>query len=101
MSAALAPGDAADARSSAAEIDMPLPAPLRRWLGRHARAQGEESRAGGLAALLAETGATGIGDVYRNRISRWRDPAADRMTVGCRQLCTANSRAMRRSMLKG
>ncbi|MQP74913.1 asparagine synthase (glutamine-hydrolyzing) [Stenotrophomonas sp. MYb238] len=53
-----------------------VPAPLRRWLGRHARAQGEESRAGGLAALLAETGATGIGDVYRNRISRWRDPAA-------------------------
>jgi len=31
---------------------------------------------GGLAALLAETGARGIGDVYRNRISRWRDPAA-------------------------
>ncbi|MBR7560083.1 hypothetical protein KC218_26395, partial [Mycobacterium tuberculosis] len=27
-------------------------------------------------ALLAETGARGIGDVYRNRISRWRDPAA-------------------------
>ena len=53
-----------------------VPAPLRRWLGRHARAQGEASRAGGLAALLAEAGATGIGDVYRNRISRWRDPAA-------------------------
>lgn len=53
-----------------------VPAPLRRWLGRHARAQGEASRAGGLAALLAETGASGIGDVYRNRISRWRDPAA-------------------------
>jgi asparagine synthase (glutamine-hydrolysing) len=53
-----------------------VPAPLRRWLGRHARAQGEASRAGGLAALLAEAGATGVGDVYRNRISRWRDPAA-------------------------
>ncbi|WHL17477.1 asparagine synthase (glutamine-hydrolyzing) [Stenotrophomonas acidaminiphila] len=53
-----------------------VPAPLRRWLGRHAHAQGEASRAGGLAALLAEAGATGIGDVYRNRISRWRDPAA-------------------------
>lgn len=34
MSAELAPGDAADARSSAAEIDMPLPAPLRRFGGR-------------------------------------------------------------------
>ncbi len=53
-----------------------VPAPLRRWLGRRAHAQGEASRAGGLAALLAEAGATGIGDVYRNRISRWRDPAA-------------------------
>ncbi|WP_409475493.1 asparagine synthase (glutamine-hydrolyzing) [Stenotrophomonas sp. Y-13] len=53
-----------------------VPAPLRRWLGRHARAQGEDSRAGGLPALLAEAGASGIGDVYRNRISRWRAPAA-------------------------
>ena len=53
-----------------------VPAALRRWLGRHAGGQGEASRTGGVAALLAETGARGIGDVYRNRISRWRDPLA-------------------------
>lgn len=53
-----------------------VPAPLRAVLARVAHGQGEASRAGGMAALLAETGATGIGDVYRNRISRWRDPAA-------------------------
>jgi len=51
-----------------------VPAPLRGWLARHAG--GEDSRTGGLAALLAEAGARGIGDVYRNRISRWRQPAA-------------------------
>jgi len=51
-----------------------VPAPLRRWLGARAGRQGEASRTGGLAALVAETGARGIGDVYRNRISRWRDP---------------------------
>ena len=53
-----------------------VPAPLRRWLGARSTGQGEASRTGGLAALLAETGARGIGDVYRNRISRWRDPLA-------------------------
>ncbi len=53
-----------------------VPAPLRRWLGGHAGGQGESSRTGGVAALLAEAGARGIGDVYRNRISRWRDPLA-------------------------
>ena len=53
-----------------------VPGPLRRWMGARAQQQGEASRTGGLAALLAETGARGIGDVYRNRISRWRDPAA-------------------------
>lgn len=53
-----------------------VPAPLRRWMARHAHTQGEASRTGGLAALLAESGARGIGDVYRNRISRWRDPVA-------------------------
>ncbi len=52
------------------------PASRRRWRGRHAGGQGEASRTGGVAALLAETGARGIGDVYRNRISRWRDPLA-------------------------
>lgn len=51
-----------------------VPAPLRGWMARHA--DGEGSRTGGLAALLAEAGARGIGDVYRNRISRWRRPAA-------------------------
>jgi len=53
-----------------------VPAPLRRWMASHAHTQGEASRTGGLAALLAESGARGIGDVYRNRISRWRDPVA-------------------------
>lgn len=53
-----------------------VPAPLRRWMAAHSQTQGEASRTGGLAALLAETGARGIGDVYRNRISRWRDPVA-------------------------
>ncbi len=62
------------------------PAPLRRWLGRHANGQGEDSRAGGLAALRAELGAQGIGDVYRNRISRWRNPAA--VVCGAREPAT-------------
>jgi len=53
-----------------------VPAPLRRWMAAHAQRQGEASRTGGVAALLAETGARGIGDVYRNRITRWRDPVA-------------------------
>ncbi len=53
-----------------------LPVPLRRWLAAREGGRGEDSRTGGLAALLAETGARGIGDVYRNRISRWRDPVA-------------------------
>jgi len=51
-----------------------VPAPLRAMLAR--RAGGEASRTGGLAVLFAEAGARGIGDVYRNRISRWRAPAA-------------------------
>ncbi len=53
-----------------------VPAPLRSWLGKRPAARGESSRTGGIAALLAEMGARGIGDVYRNRISRWRDPEA-------------------------
>lgn len=58
-----------------------VPAPMRRWLARHsrqsvARGQGEASRAGGFAAFAAEMGARGIGDVYRNRIVRWRFPEA-------------------------
>ncbi len=60
-----------------------VPAPLRRWMAAHSQTQGEASRTGGLAALLAETGARGIGDVYRNRISRWRDPAA--AVIGARE----------------
>lgn len=51
-----------------------VPAPLRALLAR--RAGGEGSRTGGLAVLFNEAGARGIGDVYRNRISRWRQPAA-------------------------
>ncbi len=53
-----------------------LPGPLRRLLGRTPAARGEGSRTGGIAAVLAEAGVDGIGDVYRNRVSRWRDPAA-------------------------
>ncbi|MGV8960313.1 MAG: asparagine synthase (glutamine-hydrolyzing) [Stenotrophomonas sp.] len=68
-----------------------IPGPVRGWLGKHAAGQGEASRAGGLAALLAETGARGIGDVYRNRISRWRDPAA--VVIGAREPATFYSLA--------
>lgn len=53
-----------------------VPAPLRTFMAARATGRGEASRTGGLAALLAEAGARGIGDVYRNRISRWRDPAS-------------------------
>lgn len=53
-----------------------VPAPLRRWLAASARGHGETSRAGGFAAFAAEMGARGIGDVYRNRIVRWRFPQA-------------------------
>ena len=53
-----------------------VPAPLRAFMAARASATGEASRTGGVAALLAEAGARGIGDVYRNRISRWRDPVA-------------------------
>ncbi len=53
-----------------------IPAPLRRALARGARDHGEASRTGGFAALAAEMGARGIGDVYRQRVARWRDPAA-------------------------
>lgn len=51
-----------------------VPARLRHWLhgGRH----DEASRTGGLAAVRAELGATGIGDVYRQRVQRWRNPCA-------------------------
>jgi asparagine synthase (glutamine-hydrolysing) len=52
-----------------------VPAPLRRALARSAEQRGESSRTGGFAALAAEMGARGIGDVYRQRIARWRDPA--------------------------
>jgi len=53
-----------------------LPAGLRGALARMPGARGEAARTGGLATLLAEAGVQGIGDVYRNRVSRWRDPAA-------------------------
>ena len=53
-----------------------LPAALRAQVARMPGARGESSRTGGVAALLAEAGVGGIGDVYRNRVSRWRDPAA-------------------------
>lgn len=51
-----------------------VPLALRRFLA--GRPTGELARLGGIAALRAELGARGIGDVYRRRISRWRDPVA-------------------------
>ena len=51
-----------------------VPGPLRRLIASTAQGHGEASRTGGYAALAAEMGARGIGDVYRNRIQRWRDP---------------------------
>lgn len=50
-----------------------VPASLRRRLG---SAVGEGGRTGGLAAVRAELDAFGIGDVYRHRVQRWRDPVA-------------------------
>ncbi|MGO0999545.1 asparagine synthase (glutamine-hydrolyzing) [Lysobacter sp. CA196] len=57
-------------------LQQRVPAPLRRWLAKSASGHGEASRAGGFAAFAAEMGAHGIGDVYRNRIVRWRFPQA-------------------------
>lgn len=68
-----------------------IPRPLRHLLARLPGARGEGARAGGPAALLAEMGARGIGDVYRNRVSRWRDPA--RVVVGAREPATVYSQA--------
>ncbi len=51
-----------------------VPAALRRMLAHAAKGHGEASRTGGFAALAAEMSARGIGDVYRQRIARWRDP---------------------------
>lgn len=53
-----------------------MPGSWRRHMARVAARQGEAARAGGLPALLSEMGAQGIGDVYRNRVTRWYDPAA-------------------------
>lgn len=50
-----------------------VPAAWRRQLG---GGVGEAARTGGLAAVRAELDAAGIGDVYRHRVQRWRDPAA-------------------------
>ncbi|MDR0181632.1 asparagine synthase (glutamine-hydrolyzing) [Lysobacter arvi] len=53
-----------------------VPGILRQALARSAKTHGEASRTGGFAALAAEMGARGIGDVYRQRVMRWRDPEA-------------------------
>lgn len=53
-----------------------VPKVARRLLASAASGRGEASRTGGLAALAAEMTANGIGDVYRQRISRWRDPSS-------------------------
>jgi len=51
-----------------------VPGFLRHAMARSAKTHGEASRTGGFAALAAEMGARGIGDVYRQRVMRWRDP---------------------------
>jgi len=53
-----------------------VPGFLRQALAGSAKTHGEASRTGGFAALAAEMGARGIGDVYRQRVMRWRDPEA-------------------------
>lgn len=68
-----------------------IPRPLRRLMTRLPGARGEASRTGGVAALLAEAGVDGIGDVYRNRVSRWRDPVA--VVAGAREPTTAYHQA--------
>ncbi|RRN57242.1 asparagine synthase (glutamine-hydrolyzing) [Pseudoxanthomonas sp. SGNA-20] len=60
-----------------------LPRLLRHGLARLPGARGESARTGGVATLLAESGVQGIGDVYRNRVSRWRNPAA--VVTGARE----------------
>ncbi len=64
-----------------------IPRPARQLLARLRGGHGEGARTGGPAALLAEMGARGIGDVYRNRVSRWRDP--ERVVIGAREPATA------------
>ena len=67
-----------------------VPRRLRHLLARAAMHHGEASRVGGFAAVAAEMGARGIGDVYRNRISRWRSP--DAVVLGAREPATVFSR---------
>lgn len=71
-------------------LQQRVPGPLRRFLARAAMHHGEASRLGGFAAVAAEMGARGIGDVYRNRISRWRSP--DAVVLGAREPATVFSR---------
>jgi len=52
-----------------------VPRPLRAGLSWLPGARGE-AHGGGLAMLLGEVGARGIGDIYRNRVSCWRNPGA-------------------------
>jgi asparagine synthase (glutamine-hydrolysing) len=70
-------------------LQQRVPAPLRRLLARAALHHGEASRVGGFAAVAAEMGARGIGDVYRNRISRWRNP--DAAVIGAHEPATVFS----------
>jgi asparagine synthase (glutamine-hydrolysing) len=70
-------------------LQQRVPGPLRRLLARGAVHHGEASRVGGFAAVAAEMGALGIGDVYRNRISRWRNP--DAVVLGAREPTTVFS----------
>jgi asparagine synthase (glutamine-hydrolysing) len=70
-------------------LQQRVPGPLRRLLARTATGYGEASRIGGFAAVATEMGARGIGDVYRNRISRWRRP--DAVVLGAREPATVFS----------
>lgn len=53
-----------------------LPNSWRQRLAIASARRGEAARTGGVPALLAEMSAKGIGDVYRNRVTRWHDPAS-------------------------
>lgn len=65
-----------------------IPSPLRALV---AQQPSEFSRTGAWAAVRADAAARGIGDIYRQRISRWRAPAA--LVIGAQEPQTLYSAA--------
>ncbi|MEN1960549.1 asparagine synthase (glutamine-hydrolyzing) [Luteimonas sp. MJ246] len=61
-----------------------IPAPMRSLLGDD---RGEAARLGGVAALRAALAATGVQDIARQRVQRWRNPEA--VVAGARRRATA------------